>query len=132
MKSFKLKVVTPDGLAFDSEIESLLVRTDDGDVEFLAGHIDYMASLGIGRARIKQDGKDRYASVSGGFVTVSGGEVKLIAITFEFREDIDLERAKTARDEAKATISSAKDDKSIELAKAKLQRALSRIDVAEM
>ena len=132
MKSFNLKVVTPDGLAFDSQIESLLVRTDDGDVEFLAGHIDYMASLGTGRARIKQDGKDRYASVSGGFVTVSGGEVKLIAITFEFQEDIDLERAKAARDEAKETISSSKDDKSIALAKAKLQRALSRIGVAEM
>ena len=132
MKSFNLKVVTPDGLAFNSQIESLLVRTDDGDVEFLAGHIDYMASLGTGRARIKQDGKDRFASVSGGFVTVSGGEVKLIAITFEFREDIDLDRAKAARDEAKETLSSSKDDKSIALAKAKLQRALSRIDVAEM
>ena len=132
MKSFNLKVVTPDGLAFDSQIESLLVRTDDGDVEFLAGHIDYMASLGTGRARIKQDGKDRYASVSGGFVTVSGGEVKLIAITFEFQENIDLERAKAARDEAKETLSSSKDEKSIALAKAQLQRALSRIDVAEM
>ena len=132
MKSFNLKVVTPDGLRFDQEVESLLVRTDDGDVEFLAGHIDYMASLGTGRARIKEGGKDRFASVSGGFVTVSRGEVKLVAITFEFREDIDLERARAARDEAKASISSAKDDKMVALAKAKLQRALSRIDVAEM
>ena len=132
MKSFNLKIVTPDGLCFDSEVESLLVRTDDGDVEFLAGHIDYMASLGTGRARIKADGKDRYASVSGGFVTVKGGEVKLVAITFEFRENIDLERAKAARDAAKVSISSAKDDKVLKLAKAKLQRALNRIDVAEM
>ena len=132
MKNFNLKVVTPDGLCFDSEIESLLIRTDDGDVEFLAGHIDYMASLGTGRARIKEGGKDRYASVSGGFVTVKGGEVKLVAITFEFADQIDLERAKAARDEAKAAISSSKDDKALTLAKAKLQRALSRIGVAEM
>ena len=131
MKSFNLKVVTPDGLAFDSEVESLLVRTDDGDVEFMAGHIDYMASLGTGRARIKADGKDRYASVSGGFVTVKGGEVKLVAITFEFRENIDLARAKAARDVAKATISSTSDDKAIKLAKAKLARALNRIGVVE-
>lgn len=130
MKSFNLKVVTPDGLAFDSEVESLLVRTDDGDVEFLAGHIDYMASLGTGRARIKHEGKDRLASVSGGFVTVKDGQVKLVAITFEFREDIDLERAKAARDEAKAALSST-DDKTVQLAKAKLQRALNRIGVAE-
>ena len=132
MKSFNLKIVTPDGLCFDSEVESLLVRTDDGDVEFLAGHIDYMASLGTGRARIKVDGKDRFASVSGGFVTVKGGEVTVVAITFEFRENIDLERARAARDEAKAAISSTKDDKALKLAKAKLQRALNRIDVAEM
>ena len=131
MRNFNLKVVTPDGLCFDSEVESLLVRTDDGDVEFLAGHIDYMASLGTGRARIKADGKDRYASVSGGFVTVKSGEVKLVAITFEFSENIDIDRARAAKDEAERIISSSKDDKSIRLAKAKLARALSRIDVAE-
>ena len=132
MRSFKLKIVTPDGLAFDSEVESLLVRTDDGDVEFLAGHIDYMASLGTGRARIKADGKDRYASVSGGFVTVKGGEAKLVAVTFEFAENIDLERARAARDNARAKISEATDDKALMLAKAKLQRALNRVDVAEI
>lgn len=132
MKSFNLKVVTPDGLMFDSEVESLLVRTDDGDVEFLAGHIDYMASLGTGRARIKEGGKDRLASVSGGFVTVKNGEVKLVAITFEFSENIDLDRARAARDAAKAKISSSTDDKTLRLAKAKLARAINRIDIAEM
>ena len=132
MKSFNLKIVTPDGLMFDSEVESLLVRTDDGDVEFLAGHIDYMASLGTGRARIKEGGKDRLASVSGGFVTVKNGEVKLVAITFEFSENIDLDRARAARDAAKAKISSSTDDKTLRLAKAKLARAINRIDIAEM
>ena len=132
MRRFHLEIATPDGTAYNGEAESLLVRTDDGDVEFLAGHIDYMASLGTGRARIKQDGKDKYASVSGGFVTVKGGEVKLVAVTFEFRENIDLARAKASRDEAKARISESKDDKSLKLAQAKLQRALNRIGVAEM
>ena len=132
MRSFNLKVVTPDGLIYESEVESLLVRTDDGDVEFLAGHIDYMASLGTGRARIKVNGEDKFASVSGGFVTVKAGEVKLVAITFEFRENIDVERAIAARDTAKAQVSSSIDDKALKIAKAKLTRALNRIDVAEM
>ncbi len=132
MKSFNLKVVTPDGLAFDSWVESLLLHTGDGDVEFLSGHIDYMASVGTGRARIKENGNDRFASVSGGFVTVLGGEVKLVAITFEFREDIDLARAKAAREAAEAAISAAKDDKAIRLARAKLARAINRINIAEM
>ena len=93
MKPFHLEIVTPEGAAFSGEAESLLVRTSDGDVEILAGHTDYIAAVGIGRARIIADGKSRVASCAGGFLTVAGGEVKLVAITFEFSEDIDLKRA---------------------------------------
>ncbi|MGM9631804.1 MAG: ATP synthase F1 subunit epsilon [Eubacteriales bacterium] len=132
MKEFHLEIVTPDGLVYDGMAESLLIRTEDGDAEFLAGHVDYVASLGIGRARIKIDGKDRFASVSGGFVTINDGAVKLVAITFEFAEDIDLERAKHAKEKAQALLSSTEDKKAIELAKLKLARAMSRIDVAKL
>ncbi len=132
MKTFNLKVVTPDGEIYNSKVESLTVKTDDGDVEFLAGHVDYLASLSVGRARIKADGKERFASVSGGFVTVENGSVNLITITFEFADKIDLGRAKAAAERAREVLSSAKDAKAIELAKAKLARALCRIDVAEM
>ncbi len=132
MKEFHLEIVTPDGLAYSGMAESLLVNSIDGNVEFLAGHIDYLTALGIGKARIRAQGRDRFASVSGGFVTVSGGEVKLVAVTFEFAEDIDVERAKLAKQKAKDVISSSKDDKAVELAKLKLQRAISRINVAQL
>ena len=132
MKEFRLEIVTPDGLAFDGMVESILVNTDEGYVEFLAGHIDYAASLTIGKARIKQNGKDRFAAVSGGFITVSSGSVKLIAVTFEFAENIDLNRAKLAKEKATAIISSSNDSKAIEIAKIKLQRAITRIRVTEL
>ena len=130
MKPFHLEIVTPEGAAFSGEAESLLVRTGDGDVEILAGHTDYIASIGIGRARIIAGGQSRVASCSGGFLTVAGGEVKLVAITFEFSEDIDLKRAEAAKTSAEAAIAAAKDAQEIECAKAKLSRALSRISVA--
>ena len=132
MKEFHLEIVTPDGMAFEGMVESLLVHTDDGDVEFLAGHIDYITALGIGRARIKQQGKDRFAAVSGGFVTIANGEVKMVATTFEFAENIDLNRAKAAKEKANNIISTSNDKKAIDLAKLKLQRAISRIRVAEI
>lgn len=132
MKEFHLEIVTPDGLEFDGMVESLLVNSDNGYVEFLAGHIDYITSLTIGKARIKHQGKDRYAAISGGFVTISNGEAKLIATTFEFAEDIDINRAKIAKEKANSILSSSKDKKTIELAKLKLQRAISRIRVAEL
>ena len=132
MKEFHLEIVTPDGVAFDGMAESLLVQSIDGYVEFLAGHIDYITAIGTGKARIKTDGRDRFASVSGGFVTVANGEIKLVAVTFEFAENIDLERAKLAKERAKDVISTSKDSKAVEIARLKLQRAISRINVAEL
>lgn len=130
MREFKLEVLTPDGVAFDDMALSLLIRTDDGDVEILAGHIDYMASVGTGRARILTAGGERLASASGGFVTVEGGKVRLVATTFEFAEDIDLERAKRAKEKAEELLRRAEGEKAEEIAKAKLKRAISRIGVA--
>ncbi len=131
MKPFHLQIVTPEGLLFDGEAESLLVRTGDGDVEIMRGHTDLFASVGVGRARIIADGKSRTASCSGGFLSVSGGEVKLCAITFEFADTIDIDRAKAAMERAQQAISAAKDDQTERIAKAKLARALSRISVYE-
>ena len=132
MKEFHLEILTPDGLAFEGMVESLLVHAVDGDVEFLAGHVDYVTTLDIGKARIKIAGKDKFASVSGGFVMVSSNEVKLVATTFEFAENIDLPRAQAAKAKAKEILSSSTDVKAIEAARLKLQRAISRIRVAEL
>ena len=131
MRSFHLDVVTPDGSAFSGEAESLLVRTDSGDVEILAGHADYLAALSVGRARIKTADGERAAAISGGFLSVDKKSVKLIATTFEFADEIDVNRAKAAKENAEAAITKAKNDREIAVAKAKLARAMSRISIAE-
>ena len=133
MKSFNLKIATPDGLDFEGEIESLLVRTVEGDVEILAGHTDFLSALSTGRTRIIVDGEKRFASSSGGFVSVKNGEVSMICTTFEFADEIDINRAKEAKEKAEAALSSANDNKISEaLIKAKLARATSRINVWEL
>lgn len=130
MRTFHLEIVTPDGVAFDGEAESLLVHTTEGDVEILRGHMDYVAALDIGRARVLADGQSRRASCSGGFLSVSGGKVRLVAVTFEFAEDIDEKRALAAKARAEQAIANAKDRKTKQIAEAKLARALSRLRVA--
>ena len=133
MRSFHLEIVTPDGMAYDNAAQSLLLRTDDGDVELLAGHADYIGTVGTGRARIRDgEGNDMYASASGGFITVSGGNVRLVATTFEFAHDIDIDRAKEAAERARTAIDGAKSDRDERVAKAKLARALNRINVSSL
>ena len=132
MKAFHIEIVTPDGLEYSGEVESLLVRTDDGDVEILAGHTDFLAALGTGRVRILEGGKKRFGSVNGGFLSVQSGKTRLCAITFEFADQIDLKRAEAAKEKAEELIKNAKENQDIDLAKAKLLRAISRINVAKM
>ena len=132
MKEFHLEIVTPDGLFYNDTVESLLVRTDDGDVEILAGHTDLLASIGTGRARLLKDGKSTFASVSGGFLSVSGGKVRLCTITFEFADQIDVIRAEKAKEKAERALKTAKDARDERIAKSKIARAVSRIRVGNM
>lgn len=132
MTEFHLQIVTPDGISFDGMAESLLVKCEEGDVEILAKHADYFASLGTGRARIKTADGSRLASASGGFLSVTKNKVCLVATTFEFADEIDLNRAKAAKERAEKAISIAADDRALKIAKAKLARALNRINIVEM
>ncbi len=131
MNEFHLQIVTPDRMVFDGNAESILVRTEQGDVEIMRGHADYFASLGIGRAKLVANGVSKEASAAGGFISVKGGEVKLVSTTFEFADEIDLNRAKEAKLRAEEALSHETDDKAIRIAKAKLARAINRINIAK-
>ena len=133
MTAFELKIVTLDGLVYDGMAEELIVRTVNGDMGILACHINCVAALGMGRATVMIDGKKRYGACIGGMVTVVNGAVTLVPTTFEWAEDIDLQRAENAAERANALISS-KDISNVELrlAEARLKRALVRSSVAKM
>ena len=104
-----------------------------GDVCILARHIDYAAPLGIGEARVTDaDGVTRVAACSGGMIGVDAGEVRVMATTFEWADDIDLERAQRAQKEALERLEALKhEDRDFAIAEAKLKRALARIHAKE-
>lgn len=131
MTPFSLKIVTPDGLIFDGQAEEVMVRATTGDMGILAGHINCVAPLGMGRATIVTGGKRRYAACIGGMISVMGGAVTLVPTTFEWAESIDTARAEASRQRAE-NILSKKDatDTEIRLAQARLRRALVRASVA--
>ena len=133
MTPFQLKIVTPDGLIFDGQAEELVVRTTSGDLGILAGHINCVAPLGMGRATVIVDGKRRYAACIGGMVSVVGGVVTLVPTTFEWAETIDEARAEASRLRAESTLRSKNaSDTELQLAQARLHRALVRKSVASL
>ena len=131
MSGFHLQIVTPDGEFFDGSAERVKVRTISGDVAILAGHIPYVTALDIGEATVTVDGNTRRAAANGGMLSVTPEIVRVVATTFEWAEDIDLERAKRAKEKAEDRIKKAQNAKELELAKAKLSRALVRLNVGK-
>ncbi len=132
MKEFHLEIVTPDGTVFNGPAKSLLVRTCDGDVEIMAGHADFFAPVGIGVAKVVYENETRAASAAGGVVSVKDKVVRLVCTTFEYADSIDVKRAEKAKERAEEAIRAAKNDAALRVAKAKLARAISRINAADL
>lgn len=132
MNTFALNIVTPDGVQFDGQAEELVVRTTTGDMGILAGHINCVAPLGMGMATIIADGQKRYGACIGGMVSVLNGQVKLVPTTFEWADKIDLPRAQASGQRAKSILANkSATDTDLQLAEARLKRALIRQSVAQ-
>ena len=133
MATFHLQIVTPDRMVYDGQAESMIVRTLNGDVCILARHIDYAAPLGTGEARMTgAEGETRVAACCGGMIGVDNGEVRVMATTFEWAEEIDLERAEHARQAAQQQLETLKrEDRDFAIAEAKLKRAMARIQAKQ-
>lgn len=131
MAIFHLQIVTPDKMVYDGEAKQVTVRTVEGEVSILERHIDYAAPLGVGEARITDsEGKLHTGACNGGMISVSGGDTRIIATTFEWAEEINAERAEQARDMAEARLKELKPkDEDYAIMEAKLKRALLRIKV---
>ena len=133
MKTFQLKIGTPDGLLFEGEVERVVCRAITGDLAILAGHTNYLTAIGEGEAHIVlPDGTRRSAACIGGMISVMNGVCHLLPTTWEWQEDIDEERAKAARERAERLIAQGgMDDTAYRAVEAKLRRSLVRLGVKQ-
>lgn len=131
MNTFRLKIVTPDGLKFAGMAQKLVVRTVSGDVAIMARHVNYVAPLGMGEAAVYTENGVRYGACIGGMLSVMDGEVSLVPMTFEWAEEIDVARAEASKKRAEQLLAQQHaEDREILLAKARLRRALVRQSTA--
>ncbi len=132
MATFHLKIVTPDRLVFEGDVEQISVRTSTGEAGILAGHERYVAALGIGPFSIRQNGEKRFAAVANGFLKVGKTETTVLALSCEWADEIDVERAKRAKEHAESRLKTMQSKREMDLAELKLKKALNRIRVASL
>jgi F-type H+-transporting ATPase subunit epsilon len=126
-----LEIISPRRVFLDEEVDTAVVRTVSGDVGLMTDHIPMVAPLAIGRIKIIRDGKVREASCSEGVVNIRGSHAIVITEAIEWIEEIDIERARKARERAEQRLQTKADDVDIDRAKAALMKALNRIEQYE-
>ncbi len=135
MNRFKLKIMSPDGIFYDGEAYQLSIKAVDGEVAVFADHIPYLTAVALGECRVyaESGAEPKRAACCGGMLTFMDNEALLAPTTFEWAEDIDVERAKAAKEKALARLSGDEQvsESKKNLARLKLQRAEVRLKVAE-
>ena len=132
MATFRLQVVSMDGLEFEGEVQQIKLRTIHGDLAILARHMNYVTAIGMGTAKVTMaDGTERQAACIGGMLSMMDNLCRVIPTTWEWGEDIDVARAMDAKRRAEEKLAQSNlDEISKVKAEARLYRALVRIHSA--
>ena len=125
MTKFKLKIITPQGIYQEVEIDQINLDTTAGQIGILAHHIPLASGVKVSQMNYIIDGKRTYFSV----IYVNETETTLIANAIESQEEIDLERAQEAKRRAEERLKIQNDEIDMLRAQAALQRAITRIHV---
>ena len=129
--TYHLQIVTPDGQRYDGQAVRMIVPTIHGQVGILARHINYVTALGMGPAKLVTEDGERHAACIGGMLAVTDGEVKVVATTFEWDDEIDVERAKASQARAEKMLADPNcDEQTKQYATARLKRAQVRLGIA--
>ena len=130
LKTLKVSVVTPDGPVLEDEFEMVSCKAETGELGVLPGHIPLVAPLSISAVRLKGTNPRRLA-ISGGFLEVRPDKVTILAQSAELPEQIDVERARRAKERAERRLQAKQDEIDFRRAELALKRAINRLNVTE-
>ncbi|MFC4777875.1 F0F1 ATP synthase subunit epsilon [Paenibacillus sp. GCM10023252] len=131
MSSFLVEIVTPERKVYAEQASMVSVKGAEGELGILPNHIPLVTPLRIAPVVIKRNGQEDVIAVNGGFIEVRKDKVVILAESAELPEDINIERAESAKQRAEQRLSAKKSEVDQRRAELALQRALNRINVKQ-
>ncbi|BAC14930.1 F0F1 ATP synthase subunit epsilon [Oceanobacillus iheyensis] len=131
MRTLEVSVVTPGGPVLEESFEMVVCKAETGEIGILPGHIPLVSPLQISAVRLKKGNDTKYLAISGGFMEVQPEKVTILAQSAETASDINVQRAKEAKDRAERRLQAKKDNIDKTRAELALKRAINRLDVGK-
>ena len=130
--TFMLEIVTPEQILLRDEVQFMVAPGAEGELGIMKNHAPLVAALDIGVLRYNNaSGTQKKMALSGGFMEVIDNVARVLAETAEHGEDIDILRAKAAKERAERRLQAREDNLNLARAEMALKRAISRLKAAE-
>ncbi len=127
--SFLLRIITPDRVFYENPAGMVEFNTTEGEIGVLPGHIPMTVIVKPGILVISESQGEKKAALHSGFAEILPESVTILAEVIEWPEEIDGERARSARERAEKRLTGKSPNTDIAKAETALQRALARIEV---
>lgn len=129
MGTITLRVITPDTVALDQTVDSVVLPGLDGKLGVLSGHATMVTALDAGELRFKSGGSEESLFVAGGFAEVRNNTLRVVTEASERATDIDVTRAQAALERAKKRLEAKESDLDSIRAEAAMRRAVMRLSL---
>ena len=127
-----VKIITPLGLYKACDAKQVNATSVEGEFGLLPNHIPLVCMLSISKLQLvlEDDTRKDYA-VAGGLFQYANNEVRILTDSIEGEDEIDLERAKRAKERAEKRLAAKDVDTNMRRAEVALQKAINRISIVE-
>ncbi len=127
-----LEIVTPDRLVLSEEVDEVTAPGSEGEFGVLPGHTPFLTTLKVGELTYRKGKEVHHMAIMWGYAEVTPKKVTILAEAAEIAGEIDIERAKAAKEKAEMEMKKlSKEDKDYLIEAARLEKSLIRLQVAE-
>ncbi len=93
-KQLEVRIITPERIAFQGSVDSVVATAYDGEFGILPGHAPMMVVLGIGEFRIRQADRFEWFAIGEGFLHVLDDVVTVLTPFAESAREVDVDEAR--------------------------------------
>ena len=131
MALFTLKIIASNKIFYQGKCKMVVLPVFDGEKAIMAHHEEMALAIQTGTMRFQLENESWvYAVVSKGFADVANNRVSVLVYSAERPEDIELQRAKEAKERAEEQLRQKQSIQEYHVSQASLARALARIKEA--
>src|SRR3989338_9788237 len=108
MSKLHLKIITPQKIALEADVNSVSAPTLQGEITVLPRHVNLFTLLVEGIIKFKSSAQEKYLAIGGGYLETDGEEVNILVSRVYGQDEIDAKLTEQAIEDAKNTLKLAK------------------------